>query len=271
MPTFVGLTLLAAVIAVSATQLTDVRSDGLPPAPGALSVLREDPGINPNPIPLWKSIDAEEASRHQHFASGGPDGGPFRRLRVEDEDSFSGERAELAHNSWKRTSDGSPDTFFLYNEGDRRVTEFWMRLATDFPLSTSAWQVVTQIKQTWPSSGSGGSPVLALEARRGQLQLQSYGTNDQPRAAAPIQRGVWTKVSLDVNYSVDPAKGAVQMTVGGVASPVVTMQTLKPEIAPGESGLVVGEAIPSHLRLGVYHSPSLPGTHVDYADVRVLG
>ena len=40
----------------------------------------------------------------------------------------------------------------------------------------------------------------------------------------------------------------------------ISMQTLKPEVSPGDKGIPVGQAIPSHLRMGVYHDPSVPGT-----------
>ena len=45
--------------------------------------------------------------------------------------------------------------------------------AQQLPAGTSSWQVLMQMKQTGPSNGSGGSPVLALEARQGQWQISS--------------------------------------------------------------------------------------------------
>ena len=109
----------------------------------------------------------------------------------------------------------------------RRVTSFSMRLPTDFPINTNSWQVVMQMKQTGPSSNSGGTPVLALEAREGRWVLTQ---SDSPGASSVTRElwstratlGVWTPVSLDVTYSPHPTKGKVQITVGGVSSRTFT-------------------------------------------------
>ena len=240
-----------------------------------LSVLREDPGTNPDPIPLWNAIDAEDPSRHQQFSSGGPWDGAFRRLTVMNGDNHSGERAELGYNS-RLDGLGAPGgTFFLYNENERRVTDFSIRLPTSFPISTDKWQVVMQMKQTGPSS-NGGTPVLALEAREDRwvlTQSDSPGYSDTTHElwSTPATLGAWTPISLDVTYSPNPSQGKVQISVGDVVSPTFTTYTQKHEISPPEPGLNAGDAIPSHLRMGIYHDPSLPGTHVDIAGPRVLG
>jgi hypothetical protein len=243
-----------------------------PPPPGTL--LRQDPATDPDPLALWTSIDAASDSRHQHFASGGPSGGAFRRMTVDDGDDFWGERAELGYNS-RLNGLGPPyGTFFLYNTDDRRVTEFWMRLPNDFPIKSPKWQVVMQMKQTGPHANDGGTPVLALEAREGKWVLtQSDSPGYAPAThelwSTPATLGKWTYISLDVTYSPNPKRGKVQVTVGEVASPTFTTFTQKHEMAPGSEGLNPGDPIPSHLRMGIYHDPSLPGTHVDLTDVRI--
>jgi hypothetical protein len=250
----------------------DSGSPPAPPAPGTL--LRHDPTTDPDPMPLWNAIDAESTSRHQHFTRGGPNGRPFRRMVVQDGDDFSGERAELGYNS-RLDGLGSPlGTFFLYNAGDRRVTEFWMRLPINFPIDTKTWQVVMQMKQTGPHANDGGTPVLALETREGRWVLtQSNSPGYDPAThevwSTPATLGAWTHIRLDVTYSPDPSKGKVQITVGEASSPTFTTFTQKYEMEPGSEGLDPGDPIPSHLRMGIYHDPSLPGTYVDLADVRV--
>jgi hypothetical protein len=247
-----------------------------PPPPSGLQVLRQDDASNSDPMPLWNAIDAQDASRHQQFSTGGPTGGPFRRMTVLDGDNYWGERAELGYNS-RLSGLGAPwGTFFLYNQGDRRVTQFQMRLPTNFPINTTSWQVVTQMKQTGPSANSGGTPVLALEARNGRwvvTQSDSAGasSNTHELWSTPATLGVWTPISLDVTYSPNPTVGKLQITVGGVQSPTFTTYTEKYEISPGSQGLLPGDAIPSHLRMGLYHDPALPGSHVDFTDVKVLG
>jgi hypothetical protein len=87
----------------------------------------------------------------------------------------------------------------------------------------------------------------------------------------PAKVGGWTHIVVDATYSSDPSKGLFQITIGGIASPVVQMYNLKKEISPAGAGLHVGDSIPSHLRLGIYHDTAMSGTHVDIADVQVFG
>ena len=240
------------------------------------SVLRSDPATDPNPLPLWNEISAQNSSRASWFGSGGPNNSPFRRLTVDDGDDHWGERAELGYNS-RLTGLGSPwGTFYLYNAGERRVTSYDMRLPNDFPINTNTWQVVTQMKQTGPSANSGGTPVIALEAREGRwvlTQSDSPGSSSTTHElwSTPATLGAWTHISFDVTYSPNPSQGRIQVTIGGVQSPALTTYTEKYEISPGSQGLNPGDPIPSHLRLGLYHNPTLPGSHVDFTNVQVQG
>jgi Polysaccharide lyase len=240
------------------------------------SVLRSDPATDPNPLPLWNSIDAQNSSRASWYGSGGPNNRPFRRLTVVGGDDDWGERAELGYNS-RMNGLGAPwGTFYLYFAGQRRVTSYDMRLPTDFPINTNSWQVVTQMKQTGPSANSGGTPVLALEARQGRWVLTQ---SDSPGASSdthelwstPATLGSWTHISWNVTYSPNPSQGKVQLTVGGVQSPTFTSYTQKYEVSPGSQGLRPGDPIPSHLRMGLYHDSSVPGSHVDFTNVQVRG
>jgi hypothetical protein len=246
------------------------------PPPDGMTTLRSDPVTNPDPLPLWNQIAAQDNSRASWSANGGPSDAPYRRLTVLDGDNYSGERAELAYNS-RINGLGAPwGTFFLYNAGDRRVTSFDMRLPSDFPINTSTWQVVMQMKQTGPSANSGGTPVIALEARQGRwviTQSDSPGSSSLTHElwSTPASLNTWTHISFDVTYSPNPSLGRIQATVGGVQSPTFTTYTEKYEISPGSQGLNPGDPIPSHLRLGVYHNPTLPGTHVDFTNIQVKG
>ena len=242
----------------------------LPP----LTLLRHDPATDPDPIALWTAIHAEDPSRQRQFDTGGPNSGAFRRMTVQDGDDNEGERAELGYNSRLNGLGPPHGTFFLYNRGERRVTSFWMRLPAGFPIKTPKWQVVMQMKQTGPASNSGGTPVLALEAREGRwvlTQSNSAGSsgNTHELWSTPATLNSWTPITLDVTYSPDPQQGKVQLIVGEVSSPTFTTYTQKYETPPGSKGLDPGQPIPSHLRMGIYHDPSLPGTSVDFADVRV--
>jgi Polysaccharide lyase len=242
-----------------------------------LHLLKEDLATNPDPIPLWGDIDAVSPTRHQWFASGGPDGGPFRRMTALDGDLFHGnsERAELGDSDYLFEG-GESDTFYLYRAGMRRVTSYWMRLPSNFPMNSNAWQVVMQMKQTDPATNANGTPVISLQAIQNQWILKqstSAGPADDTRVLwrTPARVGVWTHITVDATYSTDPAAGRFAITIGGVSSPVLRTYDLKYEISPPGPELRPGDPIPSHLRLGIYHDPSMPGTSVDIAQVQIFG
>ena len=227
---------------------------------------------------LWGDIDAVSPTRHQWFGSGGPDGGAFRRMTAQDGDLYHGdsERAELGNSNYQTRSNGDLKTFFLYREGERRVTSYWMRLPANFPINTGKWQVVMQMKQSEPAENANGTPVIALQATDGKWLLKqssSSGVSESTRVlwSAPAVVGSWVPVVVDAVYSSDPSKGSFQITIGDVSSPVLRTYNLKKEVSPPGPGLQVGDSIPSHLRLGIYHDTTLPGTHVDIADVQIFG
>ncbi len=242
-----------------------------------LRLLRQDLATDPDPRPLWGTIDAVSPTRHQWFGSGAPDGGPFRRMTALDGDDYDGERAEIGNGDY-RLDDGKLDTFYLYRAGTHRVTAFWMRLPAGFPISPDRerWQNVMQMKQTSPANNSSGTPVLTLQATDGDWLLKqsdSAGPADDMHILwrTPARVGVWTRIVIDAVYSNDPAVGRLRITIGGISSPVFKTYTLKTETSPPGDGLRVGDGIPSHLRMGIYHDHELPSASVDIADVQIFG
>ncbi len=270
---------LRAVAGSGARAEADVRISPEGGSGCGLRLLREDLATERDPSGLWGELLAVSPSRYEWFGSGGPDGGPFRRMTVRDGDLFHGdsERAELGDSDYTPdTRTGDLDTFFLYREGTRRVTSFWIRLPSDFPLDSDDWQVVMQMKETDPANNTDGTPVIALQATQGEWELKqslSPGPSNDTRVLwkTPAETGVWTHVVVDATYSSDPEKGLIQMTIGEEKSPVFHTYTLKHETSPPGPGLRPGESIPSHLRLGIYHDTALPGTSVDIARVQIFG
>jgi Polysaccharide lyase/Divergent InlB B-repeat domain len=247
---------------------------GESPPPG-MSLLRSDPMTNPDPEPLWGNIECGNDSRVSYSSSGGPNGLPYRTTTVLDGDDFYGERCEIGRNERRYGYSSAGDesgTFMLYNPGDHKVTSYWMRLPADFPINTNNWQVVMQMKQAQPNLENISSPILALEARQGQLEFR--GPKDEsssaPYFAAPVTPGQWIHISYDIVYSSNPAVGTAVVTLGNQTSGVIHVATLATQVG-NNSGLSDGQAIPGHLRLGPYHDASLPSTHVDFSDVRVYG
>jgi polysaccharide lyase-like protein len=262
-------------------------------ANSAATVVFSDAGTNPDPASIWGKVDCEDQSRAQQFLSGGdthltatgnaPGDSAYRRLTVMDGDDVSGERCELGLD----TRSG-PAT--LYRQGQHRLTEISIRLPTAFPLAVDTWQTVLQMKQTWPSANSSGSPALEVGAHNGRwvlAQTLSPGETSNSRElwSAPAQGNFWTRFAFDVRYSGNK-KGYIRVGAdlngdGDFADPGELSRgfhtpTLKREIPGGEpDGLNPGQAIPSHLRTGVYHDPMIDcpaptGCPIDIDNVQVV-
>jgi hypothetical protein len=252
-------------------------------------LLAADSAASPDPISFWGAIECENNSRYTYVPGGGdphpsadgnaqPDDA-FRKLTVLDGDDFYGERCELGRNN----HEVGPTAF--YREGQRRVTYFSERLPANFPLATDEWQTVMQMKQAQPSHDDGSGVALELQAMANRWYVSSDWKTIQ---TFPAQAGVWTRFAWDVYYSQDPAKGWLQVSVDlngdgdfadpGERSPVAHGATLQTEIAGpfnAEDGLAAGAPIPSHLRIGLYHDPSIPcpppgGCSIDVDNVQVI-
>lgn len=257
-------------------------------APGC-TVLKTDTAVDADVVTLWRRIDCQETARVAFVATGGDPHATasgasqgntsYRRTTVFDGDDYYGERCELGKNDWR-------DSFAVYHQGERRITFVSLRLPDDFPLSTSDWQVVLQMKQAQPSDNGGGTPILSLEARGGRwhlIQSTSSGPSSDTTSiwSTAAQPNVWTRFAIDVTYSPDPAVGSVQVFVDqdndGVAdetSPRLATYTQKIETAgTSDDGLDAGDAIPSHLRVGLYHNPGIAcaaGCSVEIDNVQVV-
>jgi Polysaccharide lyase len=282
------LTVLAAVVPTAAAGAT------AHPAKGGPRLLFSDTAQALDPLPLWGHVDCAIESRAQVIPLGGdphptisglPQGDDsFRRLTVIDDDDLFGERCELGQN------DRSGPVAF-YRNGRRLVTQISIRLPVGYPLRVDTWQVVMQMKQTGPSSNSGGTPVLELDAYRGRWRLRqslSRGPASDSRQlwSAPAAIGTWTRFSFKARYSSNPEKGRIKATAdlngdGDFAdarerSSRIRTYTLKRETPGGsEDGLPAGRTIPSHLRAGIYHDPAIgcpppQGCAVDIDNVQVM-
>ena len=253
-------------------------------------ILASDTASTSSPLPFWGSIQCQEASRYSYEGSGGDThvtaGGEsqsntaYRRLTVLDGDNFFGERCELGENNYR----SGPTAF--YHEGQHRVTYFSERLPSNFPLATSKWQTVMQMKQAQPSHDNGGGVALEMEARDNEWVISNNWHTIQ---SFPAKAGTWTRFAFDVYYSQDPSKGWIQVSADlngngsfndpGERSPVIHAATLATEVAGpfnASDGLPAGAPIPSHLRMGIYHDPSIPcpapsGCSVEVDNVQVVG
>jgi Ca2+-binding RTX toxin-like protein len=258
-------------------------------APGC-TLMSSDTASSANPERLWGRIECASDSRASEVTSGGdpyptaggaPQGNSAsRRLTVLDGDDFWGERCELGRNESRYGSDGGDGTFQLYREGERRITIVDFRLPGDFQTDARPFQTLLQMKQTQPSDNGSCPPVLSLEVRNGEWWLQHAET---PGACgesltetlwkAPAVTGVWVRMALDVTYSQHSNKGSVKLYLdrngdgdsldADERSPTITTHTLKYETpdpdgkANDTDGLGPGDSIPSHLRVGLYHDPSI--------------
>jgi hypothetical protein len=243
--------------------------------PIAMSVLgcalvASDSSAEADPLPFWGSVQCADPSRYSDFetdgdahagASGEAADAAYRRLTVLDGDDFFGERCELGENDYRT----GPTAF--YHEGQHRVTYFSERLPANFPLATTQWQTVMQMKQAQPSDDDGSGPALEMEARSNRwVVVDSWDTVWE----FPARRNLWTRFAWDVYYSQDPSQGWLQVSAdlngdgdfadAGERSPTFHGATLKTEVegtSGSAGGLEPGDPIPSHLRIGIYHDPDI--------------
>jgi Ca2+-binding RTX toxin-like protein len=277
-------------------------------APGC-RLVSSDTSSTANPESRWGRIDCESDSRASVVASGGdphlmatavPQGNSaYRSLSVLDGDDISGERCELGRNEQRYGSKGGKGTFQLYREGERRITFASFRLPADFPTSTSRFQNLLQMKQSQPSDNGSCPPVLSLQVRTGEWWLQHAGSPgpcgeslSETLWRAPAVTGVWARIAMEVTYSQHSDQGMVKLYIDrngdGDAldpeeqSPNITTHTLKYETpdhhgaANDTDGLAPGDSIPSHLRIGPYHDPSIDcpapsGCSLQVDNVQVVG
>ena len=181
-------------------------------------------------------------------------------------------------NVYAKGSEGGNGTFQLYREGERRITFASFRLPDDFPVDTSRFQNVLQMKQTQPADNGSCPPVLSLQVRTGEWWLQHANSPgacgesvSETLWKTPAVTGVWVRVALDVTYSQHSDEGKVKLYLdrngdgdaldADEQSPTITTHTLKYETPDPEGqandtdGLAPGDSIPSHLRIGLYHDP----------------
>ena len=324
-----------AVIAASCSRLTSggvIVPCPLTQAGSTLSVTlpescrlqRADTAGNPDSQELWgdhacaanQVIWRPSGGDPSPLPSGVPQGnGAFRRLTVRDGDNPDGygERCELGKNSYADGIAGPRNpfgTFYNYHEGDRRATYASIRLPSNFPIDAARWQNVLQLKQSGPSNGSSGTPMLSVKVYRNRFRLFHTPTSSEgpdtelwspdPREnpAATPRHGIWYRMAIDARYSQNPSLGWVKMYIdlngdGDFADPEEQSPvfggsalggTLKTEPAPEpgnpdipsdgmDIGPRTGAPIPSHLRAGIYHNSviSCPGgCSVDLDNVEVV-
>ena len=261
--------------------------------PSSCTVVASDTASNPDPMPFWGRIDCQNSSREQRQTTGGDThvtasgtsqgNSAFRRATVIDGDYVWGERCELGNN-WSQPTGATPagpgPTIF-YHKGDRRLTYASLRLPSSTAMGRR-WRTVLQMKQVQPYNDSGiPGPIIELQLRDNHWMLVN---NWHGIWTAPAQRGAWTRFAFDVTYSPNPSIGSIKVYAdlngdgdfgdAGEQSPTIHTATMVTEHdAGGISPYSVGQAIPDHLRAGIYEDPnySCPtGCSMDLDNVQVV-
>jgi hypothetical protein len=257
-------------------------------------LIASDTGADPNASHFWGRNYCANDQRVQQITAGGdphptatgaPQGdSAFRRLTVFDGDDIWGERCELGWDSRR-----GPTAF--YRQGTHQITEFSIRLPSNFPINVYTWQAVMQMKQSGPANNSGGAPILDLDAWGGRWRLRqaldrTTSTDLRQLWSAPARLNFWTRFVFDVRYSDRKKGGYIRVGADlngdgdisdpGELSPGFRTYTLKVETPGGApDGIKAGHPIPSHLRTGLYHDTAIPcpaptGCSVDVDNVQVL-
>jgi hypothetical protein len=262
------------------------------------TIVREDSASTADPrAGLWGTIECASTTRHVHATSGGDTARrsngtnqsdtSYRSLTVISGDSFYGQRCELGRSDWRygeNTGSQTSGSMALYEEGQRKITFFSQRYGAGFNPGVTTWQTVFQQKQTQPYVADGPLVGVALELQihSNRVHLANFWKTKWSTAAPKL--GTWIRYALDVTYSKSSSIGKVQLYVDsngdgdwsdfGEVSPVIATQTLATAATAGY-GLNVGDAIPGHLRMGLYHNPTIScpapsGCRVDVDNVQIV-
>jgi hypothetical protein len=137
-----------------------------------------------------------------------------------------------------KRSEVEPD-FKSLSEGDQYYFGFSVKLAPDFPVNTSDWQVITQFK-----NDGTGSPPLELKVQDGKFVLDgdSGGFSQVVGDAKP---GQWTHLVLKVKFS--PSNGTVSVWQDGVQKIA--------DFAPPSGTMYSGKD--SYVKTGIYRDTAI--------------
>jgi hypothetical protein len=129
--------------------------------------------------------------------------------------------------------------FKALSEGDEYYFGFSVKLAPDFPVGTSDWQVITQFK-----NDGTGSPPLELKVQDGKFLIDgnSGGFSQVVGDATP---GQWTHLVLRVKFSA--SDGSVSAWQDGVQKIA--------DYAPPSGTMYAGKS--SYVKTGIYRDPSI--------------
>jgi hypothetical protein len=129
--------------------------------------------------------------------------------------------------------------FKALSEGDEYYFGFSVKLAPDFPVGTSDWQVITQFK-----NDGTGSPPLELKVQDGKFLIDgdSGGFSQVVGDATP---GQWTHLVLRVKFS--SSDGSVSAWQDGVQKIA--------DYAPPSGTMYSGKS--SYVKTGIYRDPSI--------------
>ena len=129
--------------------------------------------------------------------------------------------------------------FKALSEGDEYYFGFSVKLAPDFPVGTSDWQVITQFK-----NDGTGSPPLELKVQDGKFLIDgnSGGFSQVVGDATP---GQWTHLVLRVKFSA--SDGSVSAWQDGVQKVA--------DFAPPSGTMYAGKS--SYVKTGIYRDPTI--------------
>ncbi len=129
--------------------------------------------------------------------------------------------------------------FKALSEGDEYYFGFSVKLAPDFPVGTSDWQVITQFK-----NDGTGSPPLELKVQDGKF-LVDGDSGGFSQVVGDARPGQWTHLVLKVKFS--SSNGTVSAWQDGVQKIA--------DFAPPSGTMYAGKS--SYVKTGIYRDPSI--------------
>jgi len=199
----------------------------------------------------WANHSCQSGDRVSQVSAPRAQGERAYRIDLQDGDYSYGERCELGQANPTRRG------FPLHQEGQERWVSYQVRLPDEYPIETSDWNGVFQLKGV----GDGGPPVnMAVKNGRFILKNSPYSSStccERDLWSGPATRNRWVKFTVHVKFSPDPDVGFVELygDLDGTGQKILMPKKHVFTMRRDESG----RAVPSHSRIGIYRNPRISG------------
>jgi Big-like domain-containing protein len=266
----------SASVTVTARNHAESRSGGPSTAiPHTGAVAKQDLASDLDFLSVWHQLNPDVPSRVEWHPTGGDphplvDGrtsDSWRRISIQQGDQAANDSGRMRMQLGQPYVTSDSSTFKVYNEGERWVTYWSMRIpGVNIPAGTGA-----QVWEMYQNQTNGGPPVLSFGVRSNnvlELHVKPPGEDNVNLWRAEVPSNTWLRFAVDIEYTTDGNNAKIQLwgDPDGDAVGDLSLRRLTPLIS-GYPTLFGGGSV--SLLAGIYGDDSLPAHHIDFANWQV--